>query len=220
MTTIRVERRQRFTVVDRSVAEDDRLSFKARGIMLWLLSKPDDWRCTASEIASAGKEGRDAVRAALGELEACGYLIRVKVQDKDTGRWSTETIVRESPGHTEDGFPGAGNPDVGFPGAIENTQTEDPPTPQRRLDEVPPYDVREHIRWRLDKRFGIPDGPGQERVRETQVTQLIAMGATPIEVARRSEMLQARWPGCNNPVAMLIMRWDEWRRPTPGEMYG
>jgi hypothetical protein len=42
------------------------------------------------------REGREAVLAALRELEECGYLARKKVAGTD-GKWRTESIVTDSP---------------------------------------------------------------------------------------------------------------------------
>lgn len=148
MTTIRVNRRQRFTVVDREAINDERLSFRARGILFWLLDKPDDWRCNSDDIAAACIEGRDAVRTALRELQALDYIVRRREQDRETGQWRTVTDVYETPQQAaDDGIPGVGNPDVGnpdvgspdvgAPGPIPKTETEDcerredPPTPPK-----------------------------------------------------------------------------------------
>lgn len=131
MTTIRVERRRRFTTIDRKTINDSSLSFRARGLLIWLLDKPDDWRCNSEQIASEGKEGRDAVRAALAELQRAGYLTRQRVC-AGRGRWVTETVVRERP--SDDGFPGVGEPGVGEPGANTNTDTDDC-YPQTPIDE-------------------------------------------------------------------------------------
>lgn len=112
MTTIRVSKRTRFTVIDRATVNDDRLSYRARGVLLWLLDKPDDWQTDANAVARAGTEGRDAIRAALNELQACGYLTRTTSQG-DGGRWQTVVIVRERPGPenpTSGGKPGPENP--------------------------------------------------------------------------------------------------------------
>lgn len=135
MTTIRVAKRQRFTTIDRRAVNDDRLSFRARGILVWLLDKPDDWRCNSDTIARAGGEGREAVRTALRELEEHGYLIRNKRRD-ERGQWVSEATVLENPTDrdgaitvSDDGFPGDGFPGVGFPGAktedcVPKTDTE------------------------------------------------------------------------------------------------
>lgn len=134
MTQFRVRRRDRFTTIDRTTVNDSRLSFKARGLLIWLLDKPDDWRCDSTQIAQAGTEGREAVRSALNELEAMGYLHRRKYRNAQ-GQWVSETDVYETPGSHQDGFSGvgfptSGSPADGFPaagrsGALTKTVNED-----------------------------------------------------------------------------------------------
>lgn len=130
MSTIRVAKRPRYTAVDRRTLNDDALSFRARGVLVWLLDKPDDWRADASSIANAGREGRDAVRAALRELETAGYLVRRKY--RADGRWATEHTLYEHPSLADqDGKPAQvdqpGLTSAGEPGPVVNlsdTETE------------------------------------------------------------------------------------------------
>jgi len=99
MTTYRIADRRRWTSVSNDLIEDDSLSFRARGLLVWLLSKPDTWTVKAEVICSSGREGRDAVRTALQELEAPGYIRRGKHQDPETGRWSNVCTIYEAPNH-------------------------------------------------------------------------------------------------------------------------
>lgn len=96
MTTLRVERRQRFTTVHRDTVNDSSLSWQARGLLIWLLDKPDDWRVNSTQIEHEAPNGREAVRAALRELERGGYIERKQGHDR-LGRWFTESVVRERP---------------------------------------------------------------------------------------------------------------------------
>ncbi|KUL23210.1 hypothetical protein [Streptomyces regalis] len=73
MTILRRHLSTGYTVLPTAALEDSRLSFRARGILAFLIAKPDDWKVRAESIANAGKEGRDAVQGALRELRNCGY---------------------------------------------------------------------------------------------------------------------------------------------------
>ena len=85
-----------FTVVSNDIAQNHRLSYRARGVLVYILSRPDDWRTSADRLAKEGVEGRDAIRTALDELVLAGYACRVREQD-DKGRWSTALMVFDFP---------------------------------------------------------------------------------------------------------------------------
>lgn len=135
-----------WTGIPNAALEDDSLSFKARGILAWLLAKPDGWTIRAEAIERAGKEGREAVRSGMRELIAAGYVRRIRVRvGGPGGQWITETQVSELPvpAWTEEqnaapnriptvtpdtsrptGSRHPGTPQVGFPDAVLNTQTQ------------------------------------------------------------------------------------------------
>lgn len=72
--------------------EDTRLSFKAKGIMSYLLSKPDDWTIYQAEVAKASKDGKASVRSAFNELLELGYLTR-EVARKENGDFNGYTYT-------------------------------------------------------------------------------------------------------------------------------
>ena len=45
---IRAQRRETFTVVNNTAINDNRLSFRAKGVLVYILSKPDNWRVSES----------------------------------------------------------------------------------------------------------------------------------------------------------------------------
>jgi hypothetical protein len=127
----RAARYQRFTILDNDVIEDEELSFRALGLLTFILSKPDHWTIDAEQLCKTHAEGRDAVRNALTHLEDAGYIIRRKVQLSD-GTWSTETVVFDRPHDrvigeimtTGSGKPAVGKPAVGFSGANVSTDSK------------------------------------------------------------------------------------------------
>lgn len=96
MSVIRQRRRTNFTVVDNSSITDTRLSLRAKGLHVVLLSKPDHWEFSAERLGTECREGRDAIRAALRELKECGYVLEIREQGAG-GFWTTVTEVREVP---------------------------------------------------------------------------------------------------------------------------
>lgn len=58
---------------------DGRLSFRARGVWVYMRSKPATWDFSASRMAEDGIEGRRAILDSLKELEGLGYLSRMKL---------------------------------------------------------------------------------------------------------------------------------------------
>jgi hypothetical protein len=76
---------------------DKNLSLKAKGLLSQMLSLPEDWDYTLSGLARINAEGKDAIRAAIMELEKAGYVQRRQTTDK-TGKFcSNEYVIRECP---------------------------------------------------------------------------------------------------------------------------
>lgn len=125
----RAERLDRnFTILDNDVIEDRELSFRALGVLVYILRQPDNWETNADRLAQTHQEGRDAIRAALEQLEDAGYVIRSRV--RVAGRYATETVVYDRPHDREIGGKShqSGKPALvdrsGFPGVSTSTTTK------------------------------------------------------------------------------------------------
>lgn len=97
MAVFRVERTQNYTVMSNYHLRDRRLSLKAKGLLSPMLSLPEDWDYTLSGLARISLEGKDAIRAAVVELERAGYVQRRQTTDRDGKFSSNEYIIRERP---------------------------------------------------------------------------------------------------------------------------
>jgi hypothetical protein len=94
VTIERSERRYRFTDVDNVTVEDERLSFKALGLLTYILSKPDHWITHRDQLANSHADGEHAVASALRELEHHGYIERHRERGEG-GRFVWRKVVHE-----------------------------------------------------------------------------------------------------------------------------
>ncbi|WP_339193053.1 helix-turn-helix domain-containing protein [Paenibacillus sp. FSL W8-1287] len=100
-----------FTRILNESLHDERLSFKARGLLAYMLSKPDNYRFYIDELTKHTTEGKDSIRAGLKELEQLGYIKRYSVKDSRGKIMSWEIDIYESPSlRPESGFPVVENP--------------------------------------------------------------------------------------------------------------
>lgn len=77
----------RFFLVRRATAQDNRLSSRARGVLCFLLSKPDGWELNAKHLTNEFPDlGRDAAYAVIAELIKHGYAARRQERDAITGK--------------------------------------------------------------------------------------------------------------------------------------
>jgi hypothetical protein len=106
-----------FTIVSNAIIRDARLSLKARGLGIWLLSHTEGWKLSIRSIATQVGTGVEAVQSGLKELEDHGYLVREQ-QTGEHGKFAgVDYRVTDVPaGQTEYGFPVHGSPADGEAG--------------------------------------------------------------------------------------------------------
>lgn len=96
MTTIRVKKDARYFAASNEPFNDKRLSWEARGLMGYLLSKPDNWEVRKGDLEEQGPAKDHKIRRMLAELRKYGYMNRIRISNPDgTFTWITE--VYESP---------------------------------------------------------------------------------------------------------------------------
>ncbi len=137
---VRAKRKTNFTIISNVGMNDERLSLKAKGMLAYLLTKPDNWQVSDRHLATIGPDGRSAVQAALKELETFGYLVRKRARNEQ-GQWSYVSYIYDEPWSekpwTEN--PATVNPSTENPAKVstevvstEVTKRERPlPTPRR-----------------------------------------------------------------------------------------
>ena len=127
MSTFRVNKNVNYTVMSNHHLQDKRLSLKAKGLLSYMLSLPDDWDYSLKGLTTGCRDGIDSVRSTVRELEASGYLRRSKVRDA-RGRivdYNYEVFELPQKEPAEDvpvpapDSPSSENPTSGFP-TLEN----------------------------------------------------------------------------------------------------
>ncbi|NJP39371.1 hypothetical protein [Alkalicoccus luteus] len=105
-----------FTQVCNKIVNNPDLSAQAKGVMLYLLSKPSTWEVNALDIQKHMKNGRDAIKAILKELEQQGYIYKEKQGKSKNGKFDKSvTYVYED----KDNKPLTGNPLTDNPSTVK-----------------------------------------------------------------------------------------------------
>lgn len=125
-----------FTIIENQVLRDQRLSYKARGILIYILSHVDNWRISAEDLAGKSTDGRTAVLSGLEELRTLGYIVTTRKQNAD-GKWTTESVAFDTPQKLpKSGFPTSVFPTSGNPTPLEE------PSKNKHKDAEPKVSAR------------------------------------------------------------------------------
>ena len=113
-----INKTQGYTVVSNVIVKDIRLSLKDRGLLVTILSLPDNWEFSIAGLASIVNDGKDSIRSSVKRLEGLGYLKRIQVRS-DSGQFEgcdwlicEECFSNNSP---KDGTPTSENQPSGKP---------------------------------------------------------------------------------------------------------
>lgn len=100
MATIRVvkDKSNPYLIMNKTCLDDDYLSWKAKGILTYLLSLPDDWKIYVEELSKHSKDGIKSTNTGIKELITAGYVERKILREENTNRFAGyEYIVSEVP---------------------------------------------------------------------------------------------------------------------------
>jgi hypothetical protein len=121
-----------FVQIRNAVVRDRRLSYKARGLLAYMLSFPDNYRITSDALSDASDvDGRTAVLSGLAELREAGYLVTETVRDAK-GTFAKRSHVFDEPQLTQEtmnddfpkeGFPKSETPTINTEHSEQNTRS-------------------------------------------------------------------------------------------------
>ena len=96
MSVFKIEKNKNYTVMSNYHLRDKNLSYKAKGLLSFMLSLPEDWDYSINGLVSISKEGVKAIRNILQELQRYGYLVIEKKQN-EIGQFEYEYLIYEQP---------------------------------------------------------------------------------------------------------------------------
>lgn len=86
-----------YVVLDKRFLNDKNLSWQAKGMLTYMLSLPNDWKFSLSDLKNRSRNGRDATDAIIKELQQAKY-IRKEQKRKSGGQFGNSSfIVYETP---------------------------------------------------------------------------------------------------------------------------
>jgi len=98
MSIIRVKRKRNpYVQIDKTPLLDKQLSWKARGLMAFLMTKPDDWSVYVADLVKqSDRDGKESVQSGLKELQQVGYVLKLRSKGENGRFDGWETIVFET----------------------------------------------------------------------------------------------------------------------------
>jgi len=123
MSTFRVvkDSENPYVMINKHFIYDSSISFKAKGILLYIFSRPDDWKIYEKEIVKHSKDSKDSVRTGIKELLDAGYMTREKSREQGKFKGYDYDVYEFPQLINRSGKSGAEKPKT------ENPKTENPP---------------------------------------------------------------------------------------------
>lgn len=195
-----------FTRVPNVSINDQRLDLKSRGLLVFMLSKPDGWTFRERALADQTGVSREQIRTALAKLVETGYVRRVRrIVD---GKPRMETHVFD---------------------VARDEGTESVPAPVRdydRRESVPVSNERERVTntTRRDELFeSVCSVTGHDPKQLTSsergkinraLKDLRSVQATPSDVIARADVWRKRYPNATLTPTALAAHWSSLQRTT------
>ncbi len=100
------------TIYLKPIQSNQDLSWKAKGLWVYLISRPDTWEFYFRDLVNKSEDGRTAVKSAMKELKEAGLLKIDQVKDEE-GKFQGIWTIAEDPEMIEE--PPPENPSPGNP---------------------------------------------------------------------------------------------------------
>jgi hypothetical protein len=110
----------KFTVIDKSILSNPNISLKDRGMLVTLLSLPDNWDFSINGLCKILPDGKTSINESLKRIQQKGYLVRKVIRDNNGKYLRHELEVYETPLLSHDsGIPYPDFPDTVYPDVVD-----------------------------------------------------------------------------------------------------
>ena len=133
MPVFRVSKNRDFTVIANSVFKDRRLSAKAKGILVEMLSLPENWDYTLKGLTTLFSDGIDSIRQGIKELEENGYIVRERKRDARGRLGGMEYVIYETPEKAVENIVENSTPESTAP--VDDTPVKDFPAQDESVED-------------------------------------------------------------------------------------
>lgn len=96
MAKFTIEKNKNYTIMSNYHLQDKNLSYKAKGLLSFMLSLPEDWDYSINGLVAISKEGVKAIKNILQELQKYGYLV-IKKKQNEIGQFEYDYLIYEYP---------------------------------------------------------------------------------------------------------------------------
>lgn len=97
MPIIKTNKTENYCIIPNAILENHSLSFQSKGLLCFLLSKPNFWQINVEHLSKVSTNGKDGIYAMIKELIVAGYV--TKTQSKNSrGKFQTfDYLVYDQP---------------------------------------------------------------------------------------------------------------------------
>ena len=97
MPIFRTKKVSDYAVIAKHHLKNRALSYKAKGLLTFMLSVPPEWDWSMAGLSTLASDGIDGVRSGIRELEKHGYLTRRRIRDANGRLGDIEYTIHEIP---------------------------------------------------------------------------------------------------------------------------
>lgn len=137
MAILRKNNKEQYTTIPQGILRDERLSLKDIGLLVCMLSLPDNWKFSENGLDAIFKnDGQASIRTGLKKLEEAGYLQRLRKRGGDGRMEAVLWYLSDTPQCEK---PRLENP------SVDNPSLENPPQSNTNISNTKESNTKRYI---------------------------------------------------------------------------